>query len=72
MLFSEDHRICGGTRCDGSAFHAAGPSCEKARSARLVCNRGSEKSDVDEDQRPRPGRPQSTGLVVLDVCTVDQ
>ena len=50
-------------RSAGSAFHTDGPACEKAR---LVRNCGIKKSDVDEDQRPQRGRPQSTGLTEFD------
>ena len=37
----------------GSEFHADGPAYVKARSPNLVRNRGKEKSDDDEDRRPR-------------------
>ena len=39
----------------GSEFHADGLAYMKARSPNLVRNRGREKSDDDEDQRPRRG-----------------
>ena len=37
----------------GSEFYADGPEYVKARSPNLVRNRGREKSDDDEDRRPR-------------------